>query len=369
MADTVVTADLELVKWQSDYWTEYVRESGFNPYMSSSVNAVIQTKRELIDGGKDLIIPLVGALRGKGTGAGKLTGNEEAVENFAFRTRPVWRRNAVTVKKNQQQKAAIDLFRAQKDVLKIWSSDDMRDRMIDALSVVAEDDNRYDEDEGIGRQVPYIEATASQRNAFAAANQFRIQFGNSASNYSATFATGLGNVNTSTGKWSAATIDAAKKLARTRNKATGQRAIRPYRNGSDGKEFYLLFVSTDAMTDLRNDTDIKAYNKDARPREVESNPYFQDGDLVYRGVIIHEIPELPSLGPVGGSSANIDPGYLCGAQAMVVGWGQDPIGTQRKDDDYGFIKGVGTEELRSVDKTFFNNQQHGIVSIYAARSV
>jgi hypothetical protein len=35
------------------------------------------------------------------------------------------------------------------------------------------------------------------------------------------------------------------------------------------------------------------------------------------------------------------------------GWGQDPIPTQRKDDDYGFIKGVGTEELRSVDKTFF----------------
>lgn len=368
MSDTTVNSDLELIKWQSDYWMEYVRESGFNPYMSSSVNAIIQTKRELIDGGKDMIIPLIGALRGRGTGAGRLTGAEEAIDQFAFRVRPVWRRNGVTVKKNQQQKAAIDLFRAQKDVLKIWSSDDLRDFMVDALSVVAEDDNHYNEDDGVGRQVPYAEATASQRNAFAAANPYRILFGNSEANYSATFATGLGNVTTVSGKWSAATIDAAKKMARKRDKATGRRMVRPYRNGADGKEYYVLFVTTDAMTELRNDADIKAYNKDARPRDIESNPYFQDGDLIYRGVIIHEIPELPSLGAVGGSSANVDPGYLCGAQALVVSWGQDPIGTQRKDDDYGFIKGVGTEELRGVDKTFFNNQQHGVISVYAARS-
>lgn len=367
MADTVVTQDLELIKWQSTFWMEYVRESGFNPYMSASVNAIIQTNRELIDGGKDIIIPLVGALRGKGTGAGKLTGNEEAIDNFAFRSRPVWRRNAVTVKKNQQQKAAIDLFKAQKDVLKIWSSDDLRDFMVSALSVVAEDDNRYDEDEGIGRQVPYAEASAAQRNAFAAANPFRLLFGNSVANYSTTFATALANVNTTTGKWSAATIDAAREQARARDKTTGRRAIRPYRD-KNGNEWYVLFVTTKSMTELRNDTDIKAFNKDARPREVEGNPFFQDGDLVYRATIIHEIPELPSLGAVGGSSSNVDPGYLCGAQALVVSWGQDPIGTQRKDDDYGFIRGVGTEELRGVDKTFFQNQQHGIVSIYAARS-
>lgn len=369
MADTTVHADNQVTVYESDYWMEYVRESGFMQYMSTSVNAIIQTNRELIAGGKDIIIPLIGALTGKGTGTGKLVGNEQKIDNFAFRSRPYWRRQAVTVKESERQKTFIDLLKAQKDVLKLWSSDDLRDCTVDALSVVAEDDNRYDEENGIGRQVPYAEATATQRNTFLTNNAWRVLFGNSEANLSAgNFAASLANVNTSTGKWSAATIDKAKKIARTRDKATGRRMIRPWKNGKDGKEFYILFVTTDTMTELRNDATIQAFNKDARPREVESNPGFQDGDLVYRGVIIHEIPELPSLGAVGGSSANVDAGYLCGAQALVVCWGKDPTATKRTEDDYQFITGVGTKELRSVDKTFFNNMQHGVVSIFAARS-
>src|SRR5581483_1022599 len=109
-----VSTDLDLLKWQSQYWQEYVRESGFNPYMGASVNSIIQTKRELINGGMDLIVPLVASLKGRGTGAGLLTGNEEAVDYFSFRSRPYWRRNAVVVKKSQQQKAAIDILQANK---------------------------------------------------------------------------------------------------------------------------------------------------------------------------------------------------------------------------------------------------------------
>lgn len=374
MANTEIATDLELIKWRNEYWMEYVRESGFKPYMSADVNAIIQTNRELIDGGKDIILPLVGALKGRGTGAGQLTGNEEKIENYAFRSRPYWRRNAVAVKKSQQQKAAIDLFRAQKAVLKLWSTDDLRDRMVDALSVVAEADSHYDEDEGIGRQITYAEATAGQRNNWLTDNPNRALFGVSESNLSSgNFATSIGNVDVTNDTWSAAIVDAAKTMARRRNKATGVRGVRPFRNGEDGKEFFVLFVGTRSMNKLRADADIKAANKDARPRDVEMNPIFQGGDLMWNGVIIHEIPELPTLLAAGGSSADVEPGYLCGAQSLFVGWGQDPMPTQRKDDDYGFIKGVGIEELRSVDKTFFADTtavgpglQHGVVSVFAA---
>lgn len=369
--------DLDVTKWESEYWTEYVRESGFKPYMGKGVNSIIQTKRELTEGGKDLILPLVGALKGRGKGAGLLTGNEDKYDTGAFRTRPYWRRNAVTVKKSAQQKTAIDILQANKDVLKLWSSDDMRERLVDALSVMAEADSHYDEDEGVGRQVPYAEATSTQKNNWLTDNARRALFGITEDNLSAgNFATSIGNVDVTADTWSAAILDVAKGMARYRDRTNGVRAIRPFRNGDDGKEYFVLFVGTRSFNKLRADADIKAANKDARPREdggMEKNPIFQGGDLIWNGMIIHEIPELPVLTAAGGSSADVQPGYLCGAQAMVVGWGQDPISTTRKDDDYGFIKGVGTEELRSVDKVFFSDAnsvgpglQHGILSIFAA---
>lgn len=377
MAYSEVGTDLELIKWRNDYWQEYVRESGFKPYMGASENAIIQTTRELIDGGKDLIVPLVASLKGRGTGAGQLTGNEEKIDYFSFRSRPYWRRNATTVKKSQQQKSAIDLFNSQKTVLKLWSTDDLRDRLVDALSVVAEADSHYDEDNGVGRQITYGEATSTQLNNWNTDNKNRILYGVSEANYSAgNHATSIGNVDSTNDTWSAAVLDAAKVMARRRNRTTGIRAMRPFRNGSDGKEYYVWFVGTRTWNKLAADADIKAANKDARPREdngVEQNPIFQGGDMMYHGMIIHEIPELPTLLGAGNGGADVEPGYLCGAQALLVGWGQDPMPTQRKDDDYGFVKGIGTEELRSVDKTFFADTsavgpglQHGVVTTFAA---
>jgi hypothetical protein len=373
MAYGEVGSDLELIKWQSDYWQEYVRESGLKPYMGSGANAIIKTHRELIDGGKDLIIPLVGSLKGRGTGAAQLTGNEEAIDTFAFRVRPFWRRNAIAVKKSATQKSVIDLLKANKDGLKIWSSDTMREEVIDAFSHVAISDSRYDEDNGYGRGVPYAEATATQRNNFLTDNSRRVLFGSSEANLSAgNFATSLGNVDTTNDRWSATMVDKLKDMARRRNRASGQRAIRPYKT-QDGREYFVLFVPTRGFNDLRADADIKAFNKDARDRDVASNPAFQGGDLIWNGVIIHEEPDLPILSAVGASSCDVAPGYLCGAQAIAIGWGQDPISTKRSDDDYGFIKGVGTEELRSIDKTFFAStsavgpgEQFGMMSGFGA---
>jgi hypothetical protein len=373
MAYTEAQEALELTKWRSEYWTEYVRESGYGRYMSASPSAMFMTFRDLIDGGKDLILPLVGSLKGKGTGTGLLTNNEERLETFNFRVRPVWRRNAVAVKKSAIQKTFIDLLKANKGALKLWSSDDFRERTTDAFSVVAEDDNHYDEEAGIGRQVTYAEATATQRNKWLTDNYWRALFGVAHSNTVAgNMASSLANVDSTNDLWSAAVIDAAKDIAEHRDRETGKRAVRPYKAGPDGDGGYVLWVPTRAFNRLRQDTDIKEFNKHAG-KTGETNPYFAGGDLMWNGVIIKKVPEMPVLAGVGASSADVAPGYLCGAQALAVSWGQDPIATKRSDDDYQFIKGVGTEELRSIDKTFFKSptdagpgQQHGIVSIFAA---
>lgn len=374
MAYTEAQTALELTKWRKEYWQEYVRESGFGRYMSESPTAMFVTFRDLIDGGKDLIIPLIGSLRGSGTGAGLLTGSEERLENYSFRVRPVWRRNAVVTKKSMIQLSVIDLLKANKGALKLWSSDDFRERMIDAFSVVAEDDARYNDDLGLGKQVPYAEANATQRNNWLTDNYNRALFGvTQANTVAGNMASSLANVDTTNDNWSAAVIDAAKDLAETRDRINGVRQVRPYKAGQDGDGGYVLWVPTRAFNKLRADTDIKEFNKHSIERSQNTNPYFIGGDLMWNGVVIKKVPEMPVLSGAGASSANVAPGYLCGAQALAVSWGQDPTSTKRMDDDYQFIKGVGTEELRGVDKTFFKSttdvgpgQQHGIVSVFAA---
>lgn len=377
MAYFELATDLQKTKWQSSFWKEYVRMSGYAPYMSSSPNAIITTSRELIDGGKDLIIPLFGSLKGKGTGAGLLTGAEEKLANYPMRVRPVWRRNAVVVKKSTLALSEYSVLQANKDSLKIWSADDMQDRVGEAYTVVAFDDTRYNEDEGTQTGVPYLEANATQRNNWLTDNANRALFGVLPGNTVAgNVASSLANVDLTADKPSAAMITAAKGMARKRDRVTGRRGIRPYKSGENGREYFVYFCDTDTFNVLKQDADIKAFNKDSIERSQESNPYFQSGDLIWDGVIIHEIPELApyvNLGAVGASSAVVTMGFLCGAQALVVAWGQDPKSTRRTDDDYQFINGVGTEELRSIDKTFFKEAgaagpgtQHGVVTVFQA---
>lgn len=374
MAYTEAQEALELTKWRREYWTEYVRESRFGRYMSDSPTSMFVTVRELIDGGKEVVIPLVGSLKGRGVGAGLLTGNEERLDTFNFKVRPVWRRNAVVTKKSMMQLSVIDLLKANKGALKLWSSDDMYERFLEAFSVVAEDESRFDDELGLGKQVPYAEATPTQRNNWLTDNVTRAQFGVLAGNIVAgNFASSLANVDTTNDLWSAALIDAAKDLAETRDRVAGERQVRPYKAGQDGEGGYVLWVPTRAFNRLRQDVDIKEFNKHSIERSQNTNPYFVGGDLMWNGVVIKKEPGLSVLTGVGASSADVAPGYLCGAQALAVSWGQDPISTKRTDDDYQFIKGVGTEELRGIDKTFFKSTtdvgpglQHGMVSVFGA---
>ena len=358
MAYTDLDNDLAVTKWRSKYWQEYVRMSGYARFMKESPNAIITTTMELIDGGKDLIIPLIGSLSGGGVGSGLLTGAEERLANFPFRTRPVWRRNGVVVKKSTLKKSNIELLEANKDSLKIWSSDDLRRRIGLAFTTVAFDDTVYNEETGAQNAVYYNNANATQRNNWLSDNYNRALFGISQSNtVVGNVASSLANVDTVNDTWSSGMIDALVDMAQYRDETASpqRRALRPYRSeGDDGREWFVLFVGTRAFNKLRQDPDIKAFNRDSREREVSKNPYFVGGDLEWNGVLIRKVPEqrfvLPGVGTAG---ADVEMGFFCGAQALVVAWGQEPITTQRRDDDYQFIKGVGTEELRSVDKTFF----------------
>ncbi|MCC2654010.1 MAG: hypothetical protein K0Q60_4176, partial [Microvirga sp.] len=201
----------------------------------------------------------------------------------------------------------------------------------------------------------FDDASDAQRNAWFVANSDRIQFGDSATPASTTvFATAMGGIAVGE-RASAAVLLLAKRLARRASPG-----ITPYRDNEDqGREWFVAFVGSNSFRDLANDAAIQNANLYARPREgngMDRNPLFQDGDLVYRGIIIREIPEIDTYYtiPSGtyGAVTQVAPIFICGQNALAFAWGQMPRPTERKEDDYGFLIGRGVEMVYGVGKVY-----------------
>ncbi len=346
MATTTVATASQVQKWDARFLAEYVRGSGFMPYMGRGSNSVIMTKYELSSGGKTINMPLVTRLTGSGvTGNSALEGSEEALGNYNHSISIDWYRNAVLVSKDQQHYTEMDLRRASRDQLQNWAMSGLRDDVIAALGSI----------DGTA----YGSATEGAKDTWLANNSDRVLFGDAIGNGGYTdHSADLASV-TASMTLGAAEVSLMKRLAKTADPH-----IRPMRvNNQAGREYFVLFTDSRCFRDLKLDSTIAQANREARPRDVDSNPIFQDGDLIYDGVIIREIPEIASLGGVGSASAAVSPAYLCGAQAVGVAWGQEPRSTT-DTRDYGFYRGVGIEEARGVEKMVFNSVQHGVVTGY-----
>lgn len=366
MATTVISDNNKLVRYTQEINREFVRENLFSPYMSQDLNAIIRIRQELKQGGEQMNIPLVTKLRGQGKGSGTLVGNEEKIDNYGMRIYVDWARHAVTTKKSEEQKDSADIFGEAKPLLSDWGKERQRDDLISAFMALPSESapTGLGSDDGMTvNGIQYQDATATQRNTWTAANSDRILFGTAVGNYSATHATALGNIAT-TETLSAASVSLAKRIAMNANPA-----IKPFKT-RDGYEYFVGFAGTNAFRDYKNDSVIVAANRDARAREgngMDKNPLFQDGDQLYDGVIMRQVPEISafvtsvwtSLTTAGGTSGRVEPWFLCGQQAAVLGWGQMAKPTFRKEDDYGFIKGVGTEMCYGVSKMFKKHPYDG----------
>lgn len=356
MADTVLSTALYVQKWLRQYYQEYVRTSGFLPYMGTGTNSIIQVKRELTDVGKTINIPLITRLKGSGVaGKNTLMGNEEALGNFNHQITVDFLRHAVVIDEVDEKWTEIDLMKAAKDALTTWAADKLRTDTITAFGSI--------------NGVPYGTASAAQKNTWTAANEDRVLFGDAVGNYSATHATALNNIT------AGMTLNASRLSLMKRMAKTADPHIRPVRvNNSQGREYFVAFTGSMAFRDLKNDSVMQQANREARPRDVESNPIFQDGDLIYDGVIVREIPEIEGFNNTAGSPVRIEPVYFCGAQALGLAWGMEPK-TIRDDWDYGKRKGVGTKEVRGLDKLRFETgaggafKNHGMLTAYVAAAL
>jgi hypothetical protein len=136
----------------------------------------------------------------------------------------------------------------------------------------------------------------------------------------------------------------------------------------------VAFHGARTFRDLKLDSVMTQANREARPRDIESNPLFQDGDLIYDGIMHREVPEIDDIASTGAynldgkgnTAADVRPVFLCGQQAVGIAWGQEPTPQTDTDKDYKFRPGVAIEELLGVKKLVFNAKQHGMVSCFFA---
>lgn len=354
MTTTTLNTASRVQKWDAQYFAEYIRASGFKPYMGRGTNSIIQAKYELTSGGKTINIPLVTRLTGAGvTGTTALVGSEEALGNYNMAVAVDWLRNAVEIKKPEEHWTEMDLRMAARDMLMAWSMDGLRDDIIAAFRSI--------------QGVAYGSATEAQKDAWIDDNTDRVLFGAAKSNLSTAAPAGgatydhsgsLANVDSTNDKLTPAAVSLMKRMAKTASPH-----IRPYKTSDgSGREYYVLFAGSLPFRDLKEHSTMATANREARPRDVEANPIFQDGDLIYDGVIIREIPEIPVLSGVGASSIDVGQVFLCGAQAVAVAWGQEPKSTKKNETDYGFATGIGIEECRGVEKIVFNSVDHGMLT-------
>lgn len=352
MSDITVVSGSVAEVWDDKFFAEYVRENPFSKVMGTDEAAVIQIKEQLGKASGDKInIPLIKQLTGAGvTGDTALWGSEEALGNYNHQITVNQLRNGVRMGKMEEQKTTIDLRNAAKVMLKKWAMDKLRDDIIQALLSPVVDG-----------KTTYAAATEGQRDTWvtaqAAAN--RVLFGAAKSNYSAAdHSASLLNVDNSADKLTPLNISLLKRMLRSSSSP-----VSPYKT-EDGKEYFVMYIPSIPFRDLKTHNTIITANEYAGIRG-DKNLLFDDGDVLWDGVICKEVPEIPILTGEGNGGIDAAASFMCGAQALGLAWAQR---TKSMTDsfDYDNLYGVAVSEIRGVEKLTYNSIQHGVGTLYTS---
>lgn len=376
MANSVAAAGLKVQLWDDEFFMEYIQKNPFKPYMGTDENSIIQMKEETVKRHQKVTFALVNKLAGAGvTGSTTLEGSEEAMMSRSFSVTVDKLRTAVRVAEIEEQYSAIDLRKAARATLMDWAMEvGSMNRILTALSNI--------------NGVAYGTATASQQDAWLDDNTDRVMFGGTAAAAPVALSTTapaggatydlsgtLVSQTVANSGWDTAG-DAAAFISRLRRKAlAASPKIRPIRVEGKNRRYFVAFVNPRTMADIKADTVITNAQKDVMMTE-ENNRLFQGGDILWDGVVIHEVDNLPitNWATAGAASIPLAPVYLCGAQAVGHGLAKR-WKTITENFDYGDKHGVAIETIDAIDKMVFGShatvdttdlQDHGVATGYHA---
>jgi len=368
MANTTVSADLRVTKYLSEFFKEYIRNSRFSRYTGTSSNNVITIKEDR----KRIEIPLVTRLKGNGvTGSNTLRGNGEAIGNYGLTLTPTYYRHAVEFDKEEIEKPNIDLMSAARPLLMDWAKELQRDHIIEGMGAIFNGTTYAN----------YGSATAGAMDTWNTNNADRVLYGEAKANRVAGDHTAsLTAIATADAKLDTGIISLAKRMAQQADPH-----IRPLKSSED-EEAYIMFCDPYAFRDLKADTAIQQAQREGLQRGAKHQPLMTGGDLLWDNVIIREIPEIADFidgtsgtnGLWGGSATadglntaeaaggRVGVCFLCGQQALSYGLGQRPKTVVDRLYDFEFQPAVAVELKHDIQKSYFNDVQHGMVTVFVA---
>lgn len=218
-------------------------------------------------------------------------------------------------------------------------------------------------------------------------SQNRRLYGAADSNYNATEATALANIDTTNDKMTTEIIDIAVEKARLGGNTSGvtkSHKIRPFRVAMDNgaiDDMFVMLLHPTAARQLRADPDFQnaglfRTERDA-PKLVSGSRYLGN----WNGCLLYVLDELDRLAdgsqPIqgdytrtdlttaGASSTGVVHNILLGAQAVAVANAGLPE-FKLKESDFGRIKEVCVTEIYGVEKLVFNSVDNGCVHVFTS---
>lgn len=365
MANTTVPSGNQVKKYHADFFREYVRESRYAPYTGTTNNNIITIK----EGKQQIHVPLITSLKGNGvTGSSTLRGQGEQVNQYGLTLVPTYHRHAVEFDLEELDKPAYDLMVAARPLLMDWAMEKTRDDVTQAFGAIY-DGTTY---------ANYGSATNAAMDTWLTNNSDRVLYGAAKSNASSNdHSTSLGNIDTTNDKLDASMMGVAKRIAQQ-----AAPRIRPIKVAGD-KEMFVCFHDPYAFRNLSRDSEVRQAQREVNGK---GDPIFSGGGFVYDNIMHIEVPEIGEfidgdengvapwganatangLNAAGNGSTRVGVSFLCGQQAVGFGLGMRPRVVVDKEFDYQFQPGVAVMLKHDIDKAFFNNKQHGVVTIFSS---
>lgn len=340
---------LTVTQWENSIFSEYLGQLAWKNYMGTSSDAVIQVKENLSkESGDSITIGIRGRLLGgRVDGNAKGIGNEGSVKFYNQNITVDMYRRLVKMENvpMSNQRVKFDVLQQAKEALQDEVSFDLDDDITDALSSVAS-----------GRV------------------RGRYLYGSSDSNWNATHATALANVDGTNDQLSTKIISIAKRKALIPVNAIAK--VRPMKikmnMGKNVEEWFCFKGHTYSIRDLV-DNDAAFQNKllNLTPQAAMSDSVLFSGSRFkgsHDGVLIYEYDRLFVELGTGAASIDVAHNLLLGAQAGAVCWAQrSKFAEEATDLDHDRTYEIS--EIRGIQKLVFSRdtpEDNGIIHVFNA---
>lgn len=359
------TTNIESLKgehWSKNFWLDYQKELEFKKHTGKDHNKPIQYVNKVNKKGSKYTLSIIGQDDDNGrAGHEKLAGHETELEQFSHTVTTSHRRKAYELDEETKQESAIEQEKAVKPLLNDFCQEMQRKDIIDSLGMVS-NQKTFNTPLNDKRSV---EATDVERNTWLTQNEDRALFGNDWGNT----VSGDANASMAAVTLAAGKITAKSLLQMKARAVTSRKGLYPTKV-SKGREYYCLYLPTPLFDDLSLDETLLKLNTEARPRNIDNHPLFQDGDIIFRGIIIKQIPRIDKIAGVGATGIDLWPAYFCGRQSVAFVQNKLPKMTSREDADYSHIDGRGITECLGINKIQRDDGStlvdHGVLSGFFA---